>query len=55
LPVVAAAQGIGVEPFDLVICDEAHRTTGVTVAGTDESHSSASTTPTTCTRRGGST
>ncbi len=38
LPVVAAAQGLGVEPFDLVICDEAHRTTGVTVFGADESH-----------------
>ena len=38
LPVVAAAQGGGVEPFDLVICDEAHRTTGVTLAGADESH-----------------
>ncbi len=38
LPVVAAAQGLGVAPFDLVICDEAHRTTGVTVAGADESH-----------------
>tara|TARA_R110000850_G_scaffold189247_4_gene314990 strand:+ start:10789 stop:15720 length:4932 start_codon:yes stop_codon:yes gene_type:complete len=24
--------------FDLVICDEAHRTTGVTLAGNDESH-----------------
>ncbi|MEJ7743200.1 MAG: hypothetical protein WKF73_11965 [Nocardioidaceae bacterium] len=23
--------------FDLVVCDEAHRTTGVTVAGEDES------------------
>lgn len=38
LPVVAAAQEQGVAPFDLVICDEAHRTTGVTVAGADESH-----------------
>lgn len=24
--------------FDVVICDEAHRTTGVTIAGADESH-----------------
>ncbi|MDD7967803.1 DEAD/DEAH box helicase [Actinomycetospora lemnae] len=38
MPQVAAAQSIGVDPFDLVICDEAHRTTGVTVAGADESH-----------------
>ncbi|MDN5760155.1 MAG: DEAD/DEAH box helicase family protein, partial [Tomitella sp.] len=32
LAVVAAAQDQGVAPFDLVICDEAHRTTGVTLA-----------------------
>ena len=38
LPTVAGAQGHGVDPFDLVICDEAHRTTGVTVAGADESN-----------------
>jgi len=38
LPVVAQAQKLGVDPFDLVICDEAHRTTGVTVAGEDESN-----------------
>lgn len=38
LPTVAAAQGLGVDAFDLVICDEAHRTTGVTVAGADESN-----------------
>ncbi len=38
LPVVANAQEQGVVPFDLVICDEAHRTTGVTVAGADESN-----------------
>ncbi|SDH28753.1 DEAD/DEAH box helicase [Mucilaginibacter gossypii] len=24
-------------PFDLIVCDEAHRTTGVSIAGTDES------------------
>jgi predicted helicase len=34
---VADAQGQGLGEFDLVICDEAHRTTGVTVAGEDES------------------
>ncbi len=38
LPVVAAAQTQGVDGFDLVICDEAHRTTGVTLAGEDESN-----------------
>ncbi|MEJ8282087.1 DEAD/DEAH box helicase [Pseudonocardia spirodelae] len=34
---VAAAQEQGIGEFDLVICDEAHRTTGVTLAGADES------------------
>ena len=38
LPVVAAAQKQGVDGFDLVICDEAHRTTGVTLAGEDTSN-----------------
>ncbi|MCC3324659.1 type I restriction enzyme EcoKI subunit R [Gordonia bronchialis] len=38
LPAVADAQNRGVDPFDLVICDEAHRTTGVTVSGADESN-----------------
>ncbi|WP_342661761.1 hypothetical protein Rruber_05591 (plasmid) [Rhodococcus ruber] len=38
LPVVAQAQQASVEPFDLVICDEAHRTTGATAAGADESN-----------------
>lgn len=28
----------GADPFDLIICDEAHRTTGVTLAGEDPSH-----------------
>ncbi|WP_110208592.1 DEAD/DEAH box helicase family protein [Nocardioides daejeonensis] len=37
LPVVIEAQQHGLEPFDLIICDEAHRTTGVTLAGQDES------------------
>ncbi|HOT57170.1 MAG TPA: DEAD/DEAH box helicase family protein [Ornithinibacter sp.] len=37
LDVVAQAQQAGLPSFDLVICDEAHRTTGVTVAGSDES------------------
>nr|WP_046284139.1 DEAD/DEAH box helicase [Mycobacterium sp. UM_NZ2] len=38
LPAVAEAQKLGVDEFDLVICDEAHRTTGVTLAGDDESN-----------------
>ncbi|MGV7835273.1 restriction endonuclease, partial [Mycobacterium kansasii] len=38
LPTVAEAQTLGVDEFDLVICDEAHRTTGVTLAGEDESN-----------------
>lgn len=38
LPAVAEAQKTGIDPFDLVICDEAHRTTGVTLAGGDESN-----------------
>lgn len=37
LDVIAQAQRAGMPGFDLVICDEAHRTTGVTVAGSDES------------------
>lgn len=28
---------VGIEQFDLIICDEAHRTTGVTISGEDES------------------
>ena len=32
-----SAQELGLPDFDLVICDEAHRTTGVTLAGEDES------------------
>lgn len=34
---VAAAQAAGVAAFDLIICDEAHRTTGATLTGDDES------------------
>ncbi|CAL8973717.1 hypothetical protein CELL_01602 [Cellulomonas sp. T2.31MG-18] len=33
IDVVAQAQRMGLGAFDLVICDEAHRTTGVTLAG----------------------
>jgi predicted helicase len=32
------AQKHGAPDFDLIICDEAHRTTGVTLSGADESH-----------------
>ncbi|WJY69104.1 DEAD/DEAH box helicase [Corynebacterium auris] len=38
LPAVHDAQQEGLEAFDLVICDEAHRTTGVTLAGEDASN-----------------
>lgn len=37
IDVVAQAQTLGAGDFDLVICDEAHRTTGVTLSGDDES------------------
>lgn len=35
---VADALKAGLPDFDLIICDEAHRTTGVTLSGEDESH-----------------
>lgn len=38
LPAVHEAQQQGLDDFDLVICDEAHRTTGITLAGEDESN-----------------
>ena len=37
IDVVAKAQAEGVPEFDLIVCDEAHRTTGVTLAGDEES------------------
>lgn len=37
IDVIAEAQAKGLGEFDLVICDEAHRTTGVTLSGQDES------------------
>lgn len=37
IDVVARAQSAGIPEFDLIICDEAHRTTGVTLSGDDES------------------
>lgn len=33
-----AQKKYGAPEFDLIVCDEAHRTTGVTLAGNDESH-----------------
>lgn len=38
LGTITAAQTLGLGEFDMVICDEAHRTTGVTHAGEDPSH-----------------
>ena len=38
IQVISEAQALGLPPFDLVICDEAHRTTGVTLQGEDESN-----------------
>lgn len=38
IPVITAAQTAGIPRFDLVICDEAHRTTGVTLAEEDDSN-----------------
>ncbi|MHA7156293.1 DEAD/DEAH box helicase [Arthrobacter sp. TMN-50] len=35
---VAQAQKAGLADFDLIICDEAHRTTGATLAAAEESH-----------------
>lgn len=37
IQVVADAQPLGLGEFDLIICDEAHRTTGLTLAGEDPS------------------
>jgi predicted helicase len=37
IDVVAKAQAKGLPTFDLIICDEAHRTTGVTLVEADES------------------
>lgn len=38
LPAIHEAQQAGSGEFDLIICDEAHRTTGVTLAGEDPSN-----------------
>lgn len=37
LSVVAKAQGMGLPEFDLIVCDEAHRTTGAAMSDDDES------------------
>ncbi len=37
IDVIIEAQRQGLDDFDLVICDEAHRTTGVTLAGAEKS------------------
>ncbi|MDQ1176979.1 type ISP restriction/modification enzyme [Microbacterium sp. SORGH_AS_0421] len=37
IDVVAQAQRDGLPEFDVIVCDEAHRTTGVTLAGAEES------------------
>ena len=37
-PVITEAQALGIGVFDFVICDEAHRTTGVTLASEDDSN-----------------
>ncbi|MDI6023156.1 DEAD/DEAH box helicase family protein [Leucobacter sp. UT-8R-CII-1-4] len=37
LAVISKAQGLGLPEFDLIICDEAHRTTGAAMAEEDES------------------
>ncbi|MEU4014884.1 type ISP restriction/modification enzyme [Microbacterium sp. NPDC028030] len=37
LPVISKAQGLGLPEFDLIICDEAHRTTGAALTSDDES------------------
>ena len=38
LPVITAAQVAGIPEFDLLIADEAHRTTGVTLDGSEDSN-----------------
>ncbi|PYC77362.1 damage-inducible protein [Streptomyces tateyamensis] len=38
IPTINQAQKAGLPRFDLVLCDEAHRTTGVQLAGTNESN-----------------
>ncbi|MFC5099120.1 DEAD/DEAH box helicase family protein [Amycolatopsis plumensis] len=37
IDVIAQAQKDGLQEFDLIVCDEAHRTTGITEASHDDS------------------
>ena len=37
IDVIRQAQDLGLPEFDLVICDEAHRTTGISQPGSDDS------------------
>ena len=37
LPVISKAQALGLPEFDLIVCDEAHRTTGAAINSEDES------------------
>lgn len=41
IDVVHAAQQMGLPDFDLIVCDEAHRTTGSALPGVDETEASA--------------
>lgn len=41
IQVVSDAQRMGLDPFDLVVCDEAHRTTGASAASDDLTEQSA--------------
>lgn len=41
IDVVHAAQEMGLPDFDLIVCDEAHRTTGSALPGVDETEASA--------------
>ncbi|MGG7646297.1 DEAD/DEAH box helicase [Rhodovulum sp. YNF3179] len=38
IPVITAAQEQGLQTFDLIICDEAHRTTGAKIDGEEDSN-----------------
>ena len=41
IQVISDAQHMGLDPFDLIVCDEAHRTTGASVATDDLSNQSS--------------
>lgn len=41
IQVVSDAQRVGLDPFDLIVCDEAHRTTGASAASDDLTEQSA--------------